>query len=420
MVLENLFRHPAALARFRMPPLGPHMDGFCEWLQRQGFFRSGMRRRVWQASHFNQYLRGRGVIDCQEVERNFAERFIREHLPRCRCGGRGGRRYVGVPRSVHSFMDYLSESGLVASPSPPPPPHRELLQEYLHHLKCERNLAERTLKAHGIYLTPFLEELGVTSAERLSELSSEQVLTFFENYTQGRGRTIGRHLQGVLRTFLRFCLQQGYLQRDLSQALPTIRTYKLSGVPRAISEENAQKTLECIDRTSPIGRRDFAILQLLHTYGVRGGQVRALTIQDIQWRDNRIRFAAHKGGKQLIEPLTQEVGESLLEYLRQGRPQAPYPEVFLTARPPFHPLRSPCTLTMIVAQRMRHAGVTSPKGGSHVFRHGFATRLLQHGQSIKTIADLLGHRNLNTTFIYTKVDLETLKQVPLDWPEVGA
>ena len=74
---------------------------------------------------------------------------------------------------------------------------------------------------------------------------------------------------------------------------------------------------------------------------------------------------------------------------------------------------------MMVTQRMRQAGVSKPKGGSHVFRHGFATRMLQHGQSIKTIADMLGHRNINTTFIYTKVDLETLKQVSLDWPEVG-
>ena len=73
----------------------------------------------------------------------------------------------------------------------------------------------------------------------------------------------------------------------------------------------------------------------------------------------------------------------------------------------------------MVTQRLRRAGVSKPKGGSHVFRHGFATRMLQHGQSIKTIADMLGHRNINTTFIYTKVDLETLKQVSLDWPEVG-
>lgn len=160
-------------------------------------------------------------------------------------------------------------------------------------------------------------------------MSPEQVLAFFTNHTQDRGLSVRRCIQGTLRVFLSFCLKQGYLKRDLAQALPKIRTYKLSGVPRGVSEEDAHKSLACIDRTTPIGQRDFAIIQLLHTYGVRGGQLRALRLDDIQWREDRIRFRAHKGGKEVIEPLTDEVGESLLEYLRHGRPQAPYPEVFL-------------------------------------------------------------------------------------------
>ena len=115
--------------------------------------------------------------------------------------------------------------------------------------------------------------------------------------------------------------------------------------------------------------------------------------------------------------MTHEVGDSLLDYLRQGRPDCKYPEVFLTAIAPFQPLRASGNVTTIVGDRIRRAGVTSCPKGSHVFRHAFAGRMLQHGQSLKTIADLLGHRNINTTFIYTKVDLETLKQLPLDWPE---
>lgn len=420
MVLENFFRQLSALHRFRMPPLGPQMDGFCDWLFHQGFSRPVIRRRVWQVSHFNQYLRRCQVQDGQPLESSLAERFIHEHLPSCRCGGRPGRKHLGVPSSVRSLLTYLSPRGLLASRSQPSPPYPELLQEYLDYLKGERNLAESTLQAHREYLTSFLEHLGVDSAQRLCRLLPEQVVAFVSRDAQDKGPSLRRNRQGVLRSFFRFCLQQGYLERDLTQALAPIRTYRLSGLPRALSQPDAHKTLQCIDRSTPLGRRDFALLQLLYTYGVRGGQVRALRLQNIQWRENRIRFAAHKGGKPLLEPLTPEVGESLLEYLRQGRPLAPYPEVFLTARAPFQPLRSPSTLTRIVAQRLRQAGVSSPQGGSHVFRHGFATRMLQQGQSIKTIADLLGHRNINTTFIYTKVDLPTLRQVALDWPEVQA
>ncbi|MGH9341209.1 MAG: hypothetical protein ACRD1R_16820, partial [Acidobacteriota bacterium] len=102
---------------------------------------------------------------------------------------------------------------------------REILQEYLHHFKCERNRADKTIKIQGRYWTPFLEQLGLTCGKRLSELSSQQILTFFTSDTQRRGATIGRHLAGVLRSFLRFGVQQGYLQCDLSQALPSIRSY---------------------------------------------------------------------------------------------------------------------------------------------------------------------------------------------------
>jgi site-specific recombinase XerD len=418
MILEDLFRRPDELARFRMPPLGSQMDGFCDWLSRQGFSQEATRRRARQASHFNRYLRRRGIKEGQNVETELAERFVVKHLPHCRCEGFGEGINAGRPSYVRSFIEYLSGRGFVVFSPQPSPPYQQLLQEYLDYLKCERNLEECTIKRHQWYLTPFLEELGNALTKRLHELTPTQVLAFSAKCEKDRGQTIRQGLQGVLRSFLRFCLQQGYLDRDLAQALPKIHTYKLSGVPRDISEEDAQKTLESIDRTTPSGKRDFAILQLLHTYGVRGGQVRALRLEEIHWTENQIHFMAHKGGKELIEPLFDDVGESLLDYLRFGRPKAPYPEVFLTTQPPFRPLRSPAAISSMVSRRMCQAGVSRPKAGSNVFRHGFATRMLQQGQSLKTIADLLGHRNINTTFIYTKVDLKILEQLPLDWPEV--
>lgn len=417
MVLEDFYRRPATLARLRLPPLGPLMGGFCKWLGRQGFSRSALHHRLWQVSHFNEYLRRRGVKEARDVEAIHGERFIHNHLPRCHCPGRHGRRHDRAQSSVRSIIEYLSEQGLLACPSLSSPPYQELLQEFLDYLKCERNLALRTFKAYREYVTALFEALGAPVAERLSELSPEQVLDFFKNYTKGKGPDLRRRLRGILRSFFRFCLQKGYLETDLTETLPPIRTYKLSGVPRGISEEDASKTLVSIDRTTPCALRDFAILQLLHTYGVRGVQIGVLRLYDIHWRENQIRFSACKRGKEVLEPLTDEVGESLLEYLQNGRPQAPHAEVFLTDRAPFRPLSS-AAVSDLVARRIRQAGVSKPTGCSHAFRHAFATRMLQQGQSLKTIADLLGHRDLNTTFIYTKVDLPTLRQLPLEWPEV--
>lgn len=420
MILEDLFKEPSAMARFRTTPLGPEMDDFCEWLHRQGFRRNVMRRRIWQVSHFNQYLQKVGIKDCREVERSHGERFILKHLPRCRCGGRGIFKHVDEPRSVRSFLNYLSERGLLEVVAEVPPPYQALFEEYLDYLKRERNLAKQTLKIHRANLMPFLEHLGADAIpSRLYKLSAEQVQSFFlTSVEKKKVQTISKSLQSVLRTFFRFCQQQGYIHHDLSQAIPSIRTYKLASTPRGISDQDIHRILDHIDRKSPVGLRDFAIIQLLRAYGVRGGQVCALRLKDIQWSQNSIRFPALKGGKEVVEPLIPEIGESLLDYLRFGRPHAAWSEVFLTAQAPIRPIRNPSTMTAIVARHMRRAGVVELARGSRCFRHAFATRMLQHGQPLKVIADMLGHRDINTTFIYTKVDLKTLSSLPLDWPEV--
>jgi len=167
------------------------------------------------------------------------------------------------------------------------------------------------------------------------------------------GRAERRSMQSALRTFLRFCLHQGYFQHRLDQAVPTLRTYKLSSVPRALTEEQALQVIGKVDAGVGSGLRDYAILQLLYTYGVRGGQVRALKMEDIRWADNQILFRASKNGKDSLLPLSVEVGQSLLDYLRYARPRNPYPQVFLTCRAPYRPLTCSGSLSSIVERRMR-------------------------------------------------------------------
>jgi integrase len=181
--------------------------------------------------------------------------------------------------------------------------------------------------------------------------------------------------------------------------------------------DQTQHVLRGIDRSHPVGRRDYALLQLLSTYGVRGGQVRALRLEDIDWAHDEILFRAAKRGKDVRLPLTREVGESLLDYLRHARPACACPEVFLTSRAPYHPLPQSNCLSAIVERRVRAAGLDLPSRGAHVFRHGFATRMLEQGHSLKAIADVLGHRHLDTTCVYAKVDFQALKQVALEWPQ---
>jgi site-specific recombinase XerD len=223
-------------------------------------------------------------------------------------------------------------------------------------------------------------------------------------------------MQAALRTFFRFCVYQDYVQRRLGHAVPTLRIYKLATVPRGLTDTQARQVLDNISRDSKAGQRDYAICQLLYAYGVRGGQVRALRLKDIDWANDRILFKALKHGKDSLLPLTAEVGQSLLGYLQNARPPCGCPEVFVTTRAPYHPLPQSNALAAIVSRHIRSAGIDSPCKGAHVFRHGFATRMLRQGHSLKEVADVLGHRHLATTFIYTKVDFNALQEVGLAWP----
>jgi site-specific recombinase XerD len=322
-----------------------------------------------------------------------------------------------IRHSVNRFTSHLREEGrFVAAPAHAI--YEPLLAGYLQWMRSYRHAAPGTLKVRTHSLTRFLESLGQDATPRgLAKLDCEKVEQFVLAYASGNGRSARRSMQSALRTFFRFALHDGYLRQPLDRAVPTLRTYKLATVPRGLSEQQVQEVLRGIERNTEVGRRDYAILQLLSTYGVRGGQVRALRLEELDWLREEILFKAVKHGKDVRVPMTLAVGEAVLDYLQNGRPACSCAEVFLTCRAPYHPLPSSNSLSAIVERRVCAAGIDLPSAGAHAFRHGFATRMLQQGHPLKAIADVLGHRHLSTTFIYTKVDFNALKQVALEWPQ---
>jgi len=296
--------------------------------------------------------------------------------------------------------------------------YQPLLDAYLQWMRHYQHASEGTLELRSHSITQFLQWLGPKATpEGLFRLTAERIEKFFLRYAQKMGRSARHSMQSALRGFLRFCLNQGYIQQPMERCVPTLRTYKLATVPRGLTDTQAQQVLRCINRNSHVGRRDYAIVLLLYTYGVRGGQVRALRLEDIDWAQNQLLFKALKHGKDSRLPLTPEVGESLLDYLQSSRPPFFYPHVFLTCRAPYHPLPHSNSLSAIVQRHIRAAGIEVPNKGAHAFRHCFATRMLHKGHSLKAIADVLGHCHLGTTFIYTKVEFNALRHVALEWPQ---
>jgi len=414
--MEQVFKCPITLKRLRSGPLGGLMDGFCTSLLEKGFAPDTIRKHLSKVHHLNVYLGNRNYVDGQVLSTQTVCEFFTHYPAWARHRGPLDRHIASVKTSVNRLVIYLrcsdrfevSTEVLIYQP---------LLDAYLKWLQEHQHAAAGTIRLRAHSVGQFLCFLGPQATPQgCSELTPETVERFFLTYANSSGRAAQRSMQAALRTFFRFCLQQGYIQHPLHRAVPTLRCYKLSTVPHGLSDEQALKLLQCIDRRSHTGRRDYAICQLLYTYGVRGGQVRALKLEDIDWAGDRILFRAQKQGKDTCLPLTRAVGESLLDYLQNSRPCSQDPHLFMTLRAPYRAMQYNSLLSNRIAYYLGMAKIEIACHGTHVFRHGFATRMLAQGHSLKAIADVLGHRHLGSTFIYTKVDFNNLVQVALPWP----
>lgn len=393
------------------------MDEFCDWLLKQGFSHITIRKHLANVSHFKEFLGKRKRGEFRTISPTEVNAFFRAYPAQAKTRGTLDPHVRRVRQSINRFVKFLQQSGRYDSQDKRPV-FAEILQDYLQWMHDDRHANASTLTSRRYYLSQFFAWLGPKAThKRLAELSAEAVEQFFLSYAETAAPSSPQAMGTALRTFLKFCFHKAVIPHPLDKAVPTLRSYKLATVPKALSDEQAQKVLCCVDRSTSVGRRDYAILQLLYTYGVRGGQVRHLQLADIHWSKNQILFKASKRGKDSLLPLTDDVGKSLLDYLKKARPQRVCPHVFLTSCAPYHRLDQASTISKIVCSYILKARVDAPSKGSHALRHCFATRMVQAGHPLKSVADVLGHRRLSTTFIYTKVDFNALKQVALPWPQ---
>jgi site-specific recombinase XerD len=173
-----------------------------------------------------------------------------------------------------------------------------------------------------------------------------------------------------------------------------------------------RRLLGMVDVREPNGRRNYAMLLLIASYGLRGCEVRALRLNDVDWAHDEIVIFAPKTGRRRVLPLTRPAGEAVLDYLLAERPPSRHREVFLSSRPPHGPLRS--KINPWLGRQLDKAGIVTDRRGAHILRHSLAVHLLRSGETLKSIGDLLGHRRPDTTFIYTKLQVDDLRSVALD------
>jgi len=154
---------------------------------------------------------------------------------------------------------------------------------------------------------------------------------------------------------------------------------------------------------------------ILARLGLRAGEIKALTLGDIDWQEGLITVRG-KAGRYSQLPLPADVGEAIADYLRNARPKAESRCVFLRSRAPAGTFRGESAIAGIVKNALERAGIEAPRKGAHQFRHGLASQMLRQGATLSEIGELLRHRSPQTTAIYAKVDLVSLATLALPWP----
>lgn len=409
---DKIFPNPAVEAKHRSGLVGAHFDCFVNWMQTNGYTRNAMRYNVQKVTHFGQYLQRRGIRSIHQLEGMGGKKLLDVYRRYCKRRGLGHRGF-----GLKFYLQALREAGVVASLASKDFLLLPLTQQYLTFLRNQGNLAETTIHRHIGWVEKFLRFLGGADDVSISTLGIADVDRFIEQEALRLRHPPHRSFVHALRSFFRFLHHSGKIGTDFSYLIHGPRRYKLQFLPTVLAWSEVKRILNSVDRLTKAGLQHYAILLLLTTYGLRAGEVAQLKLEDIDWRKETVRIVRRKMGKDLWLPLTSQVGKSILEYLRQGRPFSKYREIFLCVRAPWTPL-SGSGVSYVVRKYIQIADLNPSQRGAHLIRHSFATHLIRQGASLKQIGDILGHRNLESTHIYTKTAVERLREVALEIPEV--
>ena len=406
-MLEDHVKSRSTCRRLRASAAGPHVDAFVQSLLTEGYSPVTLE----QTCHFLVVLSdwmllnavgddiAAGLTAYMEIG---AQGRLRESESTAMRAQRAGKRY----------LQFLRQQGVVLAPKVP----REispLLGAFHEWGLHQRGLAETTLHLYEDVLVDLLEALGDDPAA----YSARRLRDFVMERSRPHGRRRGETIVCSVRTFLRFLVATGSCCDGMPDAIPRFASWKLSSLPRYLEPPVVQRVIDACPPSSPLLRRDRAILLLLSRLGLRGGDIGRVTFCDIDWRNATIAVAGKSRRRERL-PLPQDVGDAILDYIQHGRPAMRHPEVFLTARAPHRPMNNG-TVSQIANAAILRAGVVSPNHGAHVFRHSVATAMLRQGASLPSIGAVLRHRMPDTTLQYAKVDIASLAEVAMAWPEVS-
>ena len=369
-----------------------------------GYTHNTLKIRIWILVGFGDWLDANGIALKAIIPETICE-FLKTRF--------------GADEKRHNFAlalpRLLSRLGAISKASPAARPADDAILGYERYLTQERGLSESTVRNYGGLVRMFLEDRFGPGNVALSAIESADIpafqLRFSRSFSHGRVLL----LASALRCFFRYLLLRGETSKKLAGAVLKAAEWRLQGLPKALEPEQIKQVLEHCQRKSAVGRRDYAILLLLARLGLRGGEVARLRLDSVDWENGELIL---HGKRRRIDrlPLPRDVGKAIVAYLKRGRPNCSSRCLFVRMRAPYVGFKSCGAVADVVRRALGRADLKPPRMGSHLLRHGLAKQMLRRGATLSEIGQILRHQRVDTTAIYAKVDLDSLRPLAQPWP----
>lgn len=395
--------------RFLLPgDLKPYLDSFSNKLSDRGYTETSIESYYSSISHFGTWLQKQS-IPLETINANVIAKFSKH---RCICVGilrknKISHRYI---KRIQYFVHYLQQGTLEKIKAPKILP--SLAIKFIESLSSA-GLSDATIKCREMSIAMLLPLLGNNPKKYNAKIVRETICKLSKKC----GLVIIKRLTTTLRLYLRFLIVEGQCRPNLDAAVPVVAHWKLSSLPKYIVPDEVERVIASCNVNTKQGLRNQAILLLLARLGLRAGDITNMVLDDINWSSATLRISG-KGRRETLLPLSQEVGDALLLYLKKARPRVAFNHVFLCLNAPYRCLHFSNSISAIVRAALSHAGITNPPSrGANLLRHSMATTMLRNGATLENVSAVLRHRSLDMTSYYAKVDVNMLMQITQPWSE---
>lgn len=408
-MLSIYIKKPHVVKRMEESYFGDKFNSYVTHLHKYGYSQDTIKLYCQAIEHFGKWLQAKS-ISRKNIDKNLVKTFIKKHLPRCKCAMPKTKEVRTIRAAINQLFKIIYIKPTLNSND------RQFkilnsFEEYLHDV-C--GSAKNTCIYRRRYISYFLKQNRIHRLSDCKEISPKNIMKFIKTFSFRYKTGSMGVVSGSLRSFFRYLSFCGYNAKRLIAAVPTVPNYKLSNIPKFICDSDIRRLLLVFNRRDPSSKRDYAMMRCLIDLGLRCCEVSNLKIKDINWHTGNIKIMRVKSNQEKLLPLPRKLGKAIADYLKHGRPKSNSEFIFVYHRAPFGEGVQVGTVRNAVRRAFEKAGF-NPIPSTHILRHSFATNLLISGTSLKGIADILGHKTIDTTMIYTKVDLPNLFSVAMPW-----